>query len=147
MHAGVTGRDLVRATWVRIARSVRIPHSVEDVALAKSPDRASCRLVSGVDSCLPRQQRRRAARQRRRAFSTNVMMFGICYWEVDLGGRRSAHAGFDERRPMRTRPDFRCSPRPTAPRRLPRNGSPGLLDHLYVSFANVVGVFPPTRCR
>ncbi len=137
----MTGRDLGRATWVRITRIVRLPHSVEDVALANrltalravwSPESIRARHSNNAD-VLPGSG---AA-----LFFTNVIMFGICYWELDLGGP-SAHAGVDERHPMRTYPDFLCPPRPTAPPRRPRNGSPGFPDYLYVSFTNVVGALP-----
>lgn len=67
---------------------------------------------------------------------TNVLLFGLWYWELDRGGplERALHAN----RP----PDF-MFPQMTA-RRFARPGwMPGLIDYLYVAFTNATA-FSPT---
>jgi uncharacterized membrane protein len=69
-------------------------------------------------------------------WSTNVLLFGLWYWELDRGG------------PMRRMlepdalPDF-LFPQMTEPRVAPPGWIPGLIDYLYVSFTNATA-FSPT---
>lgn len=74
-------------------------------------------------------------------FFTNVIVFGIWYWELDLGGP-FARAGVDERHLKRTYPDF-LFPQTDRPALAPEEWEPRFLDYLYVSFTNVVA-FSPT---
>jgi uncharacterized membrane protein len=69
-------------------------------------------------------------------WSTNVLLFGLWYWELDRGG------------PMRrmlvpdAQPDF-LFPQMTEPKAAPPGWLPGLIDYLYVSFTNATA-FSPT---
>jgi uncharacterized membrane protein len=69
-------------------------------------------------------------------WSTNVLLFGLWYWELDRGG------------PMRRMlepdapPDF-LFPQMTQPKIAPPGWIPGLIDYLYVSFTNATA-FSPT---
>ena len=69
-------------------------------------------------------------------WSTNVLLFGLWYWELDRGG------------PMRrmlepeATPDF-LFPQMTEPEIAPPGWIPGLIDYLYVSFTNATA-FSPT---
>ena len=74
-------------------------------------------------------------------FFTNVIVFGIWYWELDLGGP-FARAGVDERRLKRTYPDF-LFPQTDRPALAPEDWEPRFLDYLYVSLTNVIA-FSPT---
>jgi hypothetical protein len=67
---------------------------------------------------------------------TNVLLFGVWYWELDRGGplARRLH-GAD-------RPDF-LFPQMTDTRYAPEGWLPGLVDYLYVSFTNATA-FSPT---
>ena len=67
---------------------------------------------------------------------TNVLLFGVWYWELDRGGpvaRRLREAD---------QPDF-LFPQMTEPRYAPEGWLPGLVDYLYVSFTNATA-FSPT---
>ena len=68
-------------------------------------------------------------------------MFGIWYWELDLGGP-FARAGVDERHPRRIYPDF-LLPQTDRPALAPEDWEPRFLDYLYVSLTNVIA-FSPT---
>jgi len=74
-------------------------------------------------------------------FFTNVIVFGIWYWELDLGGP-FARAGVDERHPRRIYPDF-LFPQTDRPALAPEDWEPRFLDYLYVSLTNVIA-FSPT---
>jgi uncharacterized membrane protein len=69
-------------------------------------------------------------------WGTNVLLFGLWYWELDRGG------------PMRRMlvpdavPDF-LFPQMTEKKIAPENWLPGLIDYLYVSFTNATA-FSPT---
>ena len=69
-------------------------------------------------------------------WGTNVLLFGLWYWELDRGG------------PMRrilvpdARPDF-LFPQMTDKKVAPEGWIPGLVDYLYVSFTNATA-FSPT---
>ena len=69
-------------------------------------------------------------------WGTNVLLFGLWYWELDRGG------------PMRrmlepdAQPDF-LFPQMTEPKLAPKGWIPGLIDYLYVSFTNATA-FSPT---
>jgi uncharacterized membrane protein len=67
---------------------------------------------------------------------TNVLLFGIWYWELDRGGPadREAH--------VECMPDF-MFPQMTDDRWAPPAWKPGLVDYLYVSFTNATA-FSPT---
>jgi hypothetical protein len=67
---------------------------------------------------------------------TNVLLFGLWYWEVDRGGPLARR--LDEAQP----PDF-LFPQMTDPRWAPGDWSPKLIDYLYVSLTNATA-FSPT---
>jgi hypothetical protein len=68
---------------------------------------------------------------------TNVLLFGLWYWELDRGGP------LDRAQDTGTLPDF-LFPQMTESRRwAPPNWKPGLIDYLYVSFTNATA-FSPT---
>jgi hypothetical protein len=67
---------------------------------------------------------------------TNVLLFGLWYWELDRGGplaRRRSSAGV---------PDF-LFPQMAQTNIAPSDWAPGLIDYLYVSFTNATA-FSPT---
>jgi len=67
---------------------------------------------------------------------TNVLLFGLWYWEVDRGGPVARAKG------ERDVPDF-LFPQMTDPRWAPEGWMPKLVDYLYVSFTNATA-FSPT---
>jgi uncharacterized membrane protein len=67
---------------------------------------------------------------------TNVLLFGLWYWELDRGGPAERERG-DGRVP-----DF-LYPQMTDPRWAPTGWKPGLVDYLYTSFTNATA-FSPT---
>jgi hypothetical protein len=69
-------------------------------------------------------------------WGTNVMLFGLWYWELDRGGpaERAHRTG--------SAPDF-MFPQMTNPELASEGWTPGLLDYLYVSFTNATA-FSPT---
>ncbi|MDT5018877.1 MAG: hypothetical protein QOD39_5037 [Mycobacterium sp.] len=69
-------------------------------------------------------------------YVTNVIVFGIWYWELDRGGP------FARRQGARPYPDF-MFPQMTERELAPPNWRPEFMDYLYVSFTNVVA-FSPT---
>lgn len=69
-------------------------------------------------------------------FITNVIVFGMWYWEFDRGGP------FARRTPDRPHPDF-MFPQMANPELAPPDWRPKFPDYLYVSFTNVVA-FSPT---
>jgi hypothetical protein len=68
---------------------------------------------------------------------TNVLLFGLWYWELDRGGpvARAMNPG--------AKPDFLFPQMTLPPEHAPRNWMPGLIDYLYVSFTNATA-FSPT---
>jgi hypothetical protein len=74
-------------------------------------------------------------------FITNITVFGIWYWEIDLGGP-FARAGVKERGPNRQYPDF-LFPQMDVRQLAPADWEPRFLDYLYVSLTNVMA-FSPT---
>jgi hypothetical protein len=74
-------------------------------------------------------------------FFTNIIVFGIWYWEIDLGGP-FARAGVAERKPQRGYPDF-MFPQMDARQLAPEDWEPRFVDYLYVSLTNVMA-FSPT---
>jgi hypothetical protein len=74
-------------------------------------------------------------------FITNIIVFGIWYWELDLGGP-FARAGVIERSPTRVYPDF-LFPQMDVRRAAPTDWEPRFIDYLYVSVTNVMA-FSPT---
>jgi hypothetical protein len=74
-------------------------------------------------------------------FITNIIVFGIWYWEIDLGGP-FARAGVKERDPKRRYPDF-LFPQMDVRKLAPPDWEPRFLDYLYVSVTNVMA-FSPT---
>jgi uncharacterized membrane protein len=67
---------------------------------------------------------------------TNVIVFGLWYWEFDRGGPVERAAG------ARPYPDF-LFPQMTIPDLAPAEWEPGFVDYLYVSFTNAMA-FSPT---
>jgi len=67
---------------------------------------------------------------------TNVLLFGLWYWEVDRGGPVARSCG------EHGHPDF-LFPQMTAPKWAPKDWRPRLIDYLYVSFTNATA-FSPT---
>jgi uncharacterized membrane protein len=67
---------------------------------------------------------------------TNVLLFGLWYWEVDRGGPVA------RARDERDFPDF-LFPQMTDPRWAPKDWMPRLVDYLYVSLTNATA-FSPT---
>ena len=74
-------------------------------------------------------------------FITNIIVYGIWYWEIDLGGP-FARAGVEKRTPGRQYPDF-LFPQMDVRRLAPKDWEPRFLDYLYVSLTNVMA-FSPT---
>ena len=74
-------------------------------------------------------------------FITNIIVYGIWYWEIDLGGP-FARAGVTERTPEQRYPDF-LFPQMDVRRLAPSDWEPRFLDYLYVSLTNVMA-FSPT---
>jgi uncharacterized membrane protein len=67
---------------------------------------------------------------------TNVIVFGLGYWEFDRGGPVERAAG------TQPYPDF-LFPQMTSPELAPPDWEPGFIDYLYVSFTNATA-FSPT---
>jgi uncharacterized membrane protein len=67
---------------------------------------------------------------------TNVIVFGLWYWEFDRGGAVERAAGTVQY------PDF-VFPQMTSPELAPPDWDPGFVDYLYVSFTNAMA-FSPT---
>jgi uncharacterized membrane protein len=67
---------------------------------------------------------------------TNVLLFGLWYWETDRGGPVAREKG------ERDFPDF-LFPQMTSPRWAPKDWMPRLIDYLYVSLTNATA-FSPT---
>ena len=67
---------------------------------------------------------------------TNVLLFGLWYWETDRGGPVAREKG------ERDVPDF-LFPQMTDPRWAPKDWMPSLIDYLYVSLTNATA-FSPT---
>ena len=67
---------------------------------------------------------------------TNVLLFGLWYWEVDRGGPAARARG------ERDQADF-LFPQMTEPKWAPPNWMPQLVDYLYVSLTNATA-FSPT---
>ena len=75
-------------------------------------------------------------------FITNIIVFGIWYWEMDLGGPFTRAAPLEKRNPKRRYPDF-LFPQMDVTTRAPKDWEPRFLDYLYVSVTNVMA-FSPT---
>jgi hypothetical protein len=69
-------------------------------------------------------------------WGTNVLLFGVWYWELDRGGPLARRFHKDDP------PDF-LFPQMTDPRWAPKDWEPGLIDYLYVSLTNATA-FSPT---
>ncbi|HWC87183.1 MAG TPA: hypothetical protein VG388_11640 [Solirubrobacteraceae bacterium] len=69
-------------------------------------------------------------------WGTNVLLFGLWYWELDRGGPVRRILIHD------AQPDF-LFPQMTEARFAPKDWIPGLIDYLYVSFTNATA-FSPT---
>ena len=67
---------------------------------------------------------------------TNVLLFGLWYWEIDRGGPPARAKGEPDRA------DF-LFPQMTDPKWAPPNWKPQLIDYLYVSLTNATA-FSPT---
>jgi uncharacterized membrane protein len=68
---------------------------------------------------------------------TNVLLFGLWYWEMDRGGPASREAGVERY------PDFQFVQMAEAHAHTPEGWKPGLVDYLYLSFTNATA-FSPT---
>jgi uncharacterized membrane protein len=69
-------------------------------------------------------------------YVTNIIVFGIWYWELDRGGPFNRATGTDPH------PDF-LFPQMVSPELSPEHWEPRYLDYLYTSFTNVMA-FSPT---
>lgn len=69
-------------------------------------------------------------------YLTNIVAFGIWYWELDRGGPFARAVGHHRY------PDF-LFPQMASPDLAPPHWTPRFVDYLYVSFTNVVA-FSPT---
>jgi uncharacterized membrane protein len=69
-------------------------------------------------------------------WGTNVLLFGLWYWELDRGGPVKRMIELD------APPDF-LFPQMATPEVAPEGWLPGLIDYLYVSFTNATA-FSPT---
>jgi hypothetical protein len=69
-------------------------------------------------------------------YLTNMIAFGLWYWEIDRGGPFARTEGSDPH------PDF-LFPQMESPELAPADWEPRFLDYLYISFTNVVA-FSPT---
>ncbi|GAA2062698.1 DUF1345 domain-containing protein [Williamsia deligens] len=69
-------------------------------------------------------------------YLTNIIVFGLWYWDLDRGGPAARAAG------IREHPDF-LFPQMTAPDMSPPDWEPRFADYLYVSFTNATA-FSPT---
>jgi hypothetical protein len=69
-------------------------------------------------------------------YATNVIAFGVWYWELDRGGPFNRAQGMDPH------PDF-LFPQMTAPHLAPPDWEPLFVDYLYLSLTNVLA-FSPT---
>lgn len=69
-------------------------------------------------------------------YATNVIAFGVWYWELDRGGPFNRAQGMDPH------PDF-LFPQMTAPHLAPAEWEPLFVDYLYLSLTNVLA-FSPT---
>src|SRR5450631_2990330 len=69
-------------------------------------------------------------------YVTNIIVFGIWYWELDRGGPFNRAAGTDPH------PDF-LFPQMVSPELSPEHWEPRFLDYVYTSFTNVMA-FSPT---
>jgi hypothetical protein len=67
---------------------------------------------------------------------TNVIVFGLWYWELDRGGPSDRCSEYHRE------PDF-LFPQMTTPASAPRSWSPWFIDYLYVAFTNATA-FSPT---
>lgn len=67
---------------------------------------------------------------------TNVIVFGLWYWELDRGGPSSRAAG------LRVNPDF-AFPQMSNPRLARADWEPNFFDYLYTAFTNATA-FSPT---
>jgi uncharacterized membrane protein len=67
---------------------------------------------------------------------TNVIIFGLWYWELDRGGPGARCA------PVHREPDF-LFPQMVTPNAAPEGWTPSFFDYLYVSFTNATA-FSPT---
>ncbi|MGI8411496.1 MAG: hypothetical protein ACR2LV_02290 [Solirubrobacteraceae bacterium] len=67
---------------------------------------------------------------------TNVIVFGLWYWELDRGGPS------DRCKPEHREPDF-LFPQMTTPAAAPPTWAPRFLDYLYLAFTNATA-FSPT---
>ena len=65
---------------------------------------------------------------------TNVVVFGLWYWELDRGGPGSRAAARDDAAQSRF-PDFQF-PQEENPQLAPSEWHPRLLDYIYFSFSN-----------
>jgi hypothetical protein len=73
---------------------------------------------------------------------TNVLLFGVWYWQLDRGGPLARAAEGTRPAEAEDHPDF-LFPQMTAQQWAPPGWEPGMVDYLYVSFTNATA-FSPT---
>jgi uncharacterized membrane protein len=116
--------------WVRIASLVLVATaSVANIVSA-------ARLVIGLVQGTLGQSAGPLLAYGAAIWSTNVIIFGLWYWEFDRGGP------VERAKATRTRPDFQF-PQMVTPELTDKDWEPQFLDYLYVSFTNAAA-FSPT---
>jgi hypothetical protein len=119
-----------RSRWLRIVSLALI--AVMSLSNATSAARLIVDLVRGEGIHDPAQLLLTGAA----IWATNVIVFGLWYWEFDRGGAIERAAG------DRQYPDL-LFPQMTSPDLAPPDWEPGFVDYLYVSFTNATA-FSPT---
>ena len=123
-------RSPKRARALRIVSLALI--AVMSIANAASAGRLVVDLVRGTGIHDPAQLLLTGAA----IWFTNVIVFGLWYWELDRGGPIARAAG------AHPYPDF-VFPQMTSPDLAPPDWEPGFVDYFYVSFTNATA-FSPT---
>ena len=130
-------------TPIRLTRFTKIGHAITLVLLAAitldntaSAVLLGYRIVTGVVSNSPAVLMGSGSA----VFITNIIVFGIWYWLIDLGGP-TGRAGADTRDSASRYPDF-VFPQTEKPDLAPPGWQPRFLDYLYASFTNVVAFSP-----
>ncbi len=125
-----SNQSQARSRWLRIVSLSLI--AVMSLSNAASAGRLIVDLVRGEGIHDPAQLLLTGAA----IWATNVIVFGLWYWEFDRGGPVARAAG------DRPYPDL-LFPQMTSPELAPPDWEPGFVDYLYVSFTNATA-FSPT---
>ena len=123
-------RSTARSRWLRVVSLSLI--AVMSLSNAASAGRLIVDLVRGEGIRDPAHLLLTGAA----IWTSNVIVFGIWYWEFDRGGVVERALG------DRTYPDL-LFPQMTSPELAPPDWEPGFVDYLYVSFTNATA-FSPT---